>query len=249
MRIVTGRTMAGGRLVQFQVILGEPNSEGKFESASVVASRVIGKPYQCPKSELALVRGQVLDVVNGLTTPEEVWRDDIEATARGIGRGLHSELRRASTMANENTTKSVKEPKPSFGQCQVRPLAGSKAGRTQCPRPAADNEHRLCSGHQWFLTVKNAEIELVDGTILNPRPKVEPKVEPKADTAGLVIPEGITAVTLTNPTPESVAAAVEQVATKAGKKRASKKDRKAEPIALIVEHPAIAVLNRTLPNS
>lgn len=180
MRMINGQTVAGDRVVWFQVILSDPK-DGRFEVVSVTASRVIGKPYQCSKSELASVTRQVLKVVNDGADPETVWQDEIEATDQKTGRRQNM---RGASMENTNQ-KAAKAETKDLGQCHAVPRETAKA-EGRCPRRiTTENPHGLCGTHLNFVA-RGSETKLIDGTVLNAKaapvaeaPKVESKPEPK----------------------------------------------------------------------
>jgi hypothetical protein len=146
-------------------------------------------------------------------------------------------------MENTSETKTAKTPKVTFGQCNVKPLATSKAGATRCPRMVmTQNEYGLCGGHLNFL-IRGAQIELIDGRILNRKPAAEPKA-PQAEpekVAGLNVPEGMTVVEVNPIIPENVDKAVKTVG-----KKLSKKAQAAEALRILREkrQDAIVPVNR-----
>jgi hypothetical protein len=105
---------------------------------------------------------------------------DYEAAVSRATAPTTSVNRRSKPMTNE-TTKQVTEkaPKANFGQCQVVPLATSKAGATRCPRMiVSQNEYGVCGGHLAFIK-RGSETRLLDGRVINPKPVEQPKTTPE----------------------------------------------------------------------
>jgi hypothetical protein len=148
-------------------------------------NRRFGKPVY-PTEPQRLKVYKLMEAKYERMTIDEILASDItildyEAAVSRSMAPTTSVNRRSKPMTNE-TTKQVTEkaPKANFGQCQVVPLATSKAGATRCPRMVmTQNEYGACGGHLAFIK-RGSETRLLDGRVINPKPQVTPK----ADTDG-----------------------------------------------------------------
>ena len=120
---------------------------------------------------------------------------------------------------DNNETKQVEVVRT---QCTAVPAKTAKAvGR--CPRfMTKENEFGLCGSHENFYH-RGAQITLISGVILNPKPAAEPKI-PQAEpekVAGLNVPDGMTMVEVNPITPENVDAAVKTLGKVSKAKKAA----------------------------
>jgi len=223
-----GRTMTGEVVIQGTAIaidtwwnlharfFQRPNGEwkiGEYDSTRgysvryrFVITRRFGKPVY-PTEPQRLKVYKLMEAKYERMTIEQILASDItildyEAAASRATAPTTSVNRRSQPMTSETTNQvTEKAPKANFGQCQVVPLATSKAGATRCPRMVmTQNEYGACGGHLAFIK-RGSETRLLDGRVINQKPvavsevKAEPAIQDAITPVAPAVPDAVSKAT------------------------------------------------------
>ncbi len=195
---MTGEVVIGGTAIALDIwwnlharFFQRPNGEwkiGEYDSTRgysvryrFVITRRFGQPVR-PSEVQRLKVYKLMEAKYERMTIDQILASDItildyEAAVSRATAPTTSVNRRSQPMKNETKPERAQTPKVNFGQCQVVPLATSKAGATRCPRMVmTQNEYGVCGGHLAFIK-RGSETRLLDGRVINPKPQAAPKAD------------------------------------------------------------------------